>query len=160
MTARVSRARLSRSFTTRPRRSGEPGDAYHFVTREEFEERISRGLFLEWEEFNGNLYGTPSGSVEEGEILVLEIDVKGARSVKRVDPSSLVIALEPPSLGVLEDRMRLRGDPEDHVRVRLKLAVEEMAEARELADLVLINANLEETVERAAAAIAEWASQR
>ena len=72
---------LSRSWTTREQRTGEAPDAYKFVTREQFENHIAEGGFLEWTDFLGNLYGTPTPSAPEGKDTVLEIEVDGAQQV-------------------------------------------------------------------------------
>jgi guanylate kinase len=149
---------LSRSWTTRLPRPGERPDAYTFVSRVEFEQAIARGAFLEWEEFNGQLYGTPRVEVPAGRVLMLEIDVKGAATIKRLEPASLVITLEPPSFDALAERMRARGDDEAQIRRRLALADWEMREGRRLADAIVVNAELEEAVTRVVELIRSWAS--
>src|SRR5439155_25285856 len=89
---------LSRSWTTRAQRPGEPDDAYVFVDRATFERHVAAEGFLEWAEFLGNLYGTPVPStVPAGTDLVLEIELQGARQVRALDPSSLCVFLLPPS---------------------------------------------------------------
>lgn len=147
---------LSRSWTTRAPRAGERPDAYTFVDRSTFEAAARAGEFLEWEEFNGQLYGTPRPEVPEGGVLMLEIDVKGAATIKRLMPSSLVITLEPPVLGTLAERMRARGDNDEQIARRLALAEWEMREGRRLADAIVINAELDDTVARVVEFIDAW----
>lgn len=149
---------LSRSWTTRPPRPGERPDAYTFVSRAEFEEAVTRGDFLEWEEFNGQLYGTPRVGLPADRVLMLEIDVKGAATIKRLEPGSLVITLEPPSFDALAKRMRIRGDSDAQIRRRLALADWEMREGRRIADAIVVNAELEETVARVVELIRAWSS--
>jgi len=151
---------LSRSWTTRPPRPGERPDAYTFVSRAEFEKAIARGDFLEWEQFNGQLYGTPRVGVPTGSVLMLEIDVKGAATIKRLEPDSLVITLEPPTFDALAERMAARGDDEGQIRQRLALAEWEMREGRRIADAIVVNAELDATVQRVVELIRSWASFR
>lgn len=137
---------LSRSWTTREQRQGEDPDAYVFVTREQFEQRIARSGFIEWTEFLGNLYGTPTlGDVVDRD-LVLEIEVDGARQVKSQYPEALLIFVLPPSREEQERRLRERGDAEDKVAQRLRKAEEEEPIGAALADYVVINDDLKATV--------------
>ncbi len=112
-----------------------------FVSRLEFLRAVDQGKFLEWAEYLGNLYGTPAPDPLDQDDLILEIDLQGAKSIKENYPSSLVIAIEPPSLGELASRMRSRGDSDDHVTHRLAIAEEEISLARNLADEVVVNAD-------------------
>ena len=143
---------LSRSWTTRAQRPGEADDAYVFVDTERFEQRISSGGFLEWTEFLGNYYGTPvpdsdhEGSAAQRDI-VLEIEVDGAQQVKRLQPDTMLIFLLPPSRDEQERRLRGRGDPNDKVLARVKKAEEEEPIGRALADHVVINDDLETTID-------------
>jgi len=105
--------RFSVSATTRPVRDGEKdGRDYFFLTKEEFMRRIGAGEFVEWEEIYGNLYGTLHREVdralEEGRHVLFDIDVKGGISVRKAYPESLLIFIRPPSLQVLNERLRSR----------------------------------------------------
>jgi guanylate kinase len=143
---------LSRSWTTRPRRPGEPADAYHFVDREAFQALVARDGFLEWNRFDANdqLYGTPAPEVVPGLDVVLEIDLNGARQVKAKIPDAVAILVVPPSEEELRRRLRHRGDDEAHVARRLALAGHEVGEGRALADHVVVNDDLSRAVEEVA----------
>jgi guanylate kinase len=129
--------RVSVSVTTRAMREGEEaGRSYHFWDRERFERERAKDGFLEWAEVHGNLYGTLRREVEpyreQGIGVVLVIDVQGAARVRRVCPDVVSIFLEPPSLEVLEQRLRGRGtDDEATIRLRLEAARRELARAGE-----------------------------
>ncbi|WP_276958065.1 guanylate kinase [Ferrimicrobium acidiphilum] len=151
---------LSRSWTTRERRDGESADAYTFVSRERFVSAIDAGFFLEWEEFGGYLYGTPRTAPEDGRVLLLEIDAKGARTVRGLEPSALIIGLEPPSLHTLRDRMAQRGDDADHIARRIAIATDEMDIARSVADNVVVNNDLDTSVAEVVALIEGWLAKR
>ena len=146
---------LSRSWTTRARRPGEPADAYVFVDRPTFEQRIAEGGFLEHAEFLGNLYGTPvPDRLPDGRDVVLEIEVQGARQIHELDPDALLIFVTPPSAEEQERRLRGRGDPDEIVRRRLAKAAEEATAAAELGAVEVVNDDLERCVEEVAAIIA------
>lgn len=123
---------LSVSWTTRPPRPGErDGVHYHFVDETQFRDEIDADGFVEWEEYRGALYGTPWREVhlgmDSGHDVLLEIDVRGARSVKKLFPEAITVFLYPPSMDVLESRLRKRGtDTEQKVLARLEAAREEM----------------------------------
>ncbi len=138
---------LSRSWTTREQRPSETDDAYVFTTADAFEERISCGGFLEWTEFLGNYYGTPTPDVGDERDLVLEIEVDGAQQVKRVAPETMLIFVMPPSREEQERRLRGRGDVDHKVLARLKKAEEEEPIGRQLADHVVVNDDLETTID-------------
>ncbi len=138
---------LSRSWTTRDRRPTEAEDAYRFVTVEQFEQRIADGGFLEWTEFLGNYYGTPTPEPIDGRDIVLEIEVDGARQVKQTHPEALLLFVLPPSRSEQERRLRGRGDPEDKVLARLRKAEEEEPIGLELADEVVVNDELDATID-------------
>jgi guanylate kinase len=138
---------LSRSWTTRERRQGEPERAYVFATREEFEMRKAAGGFLEWTEYLGELYGTPTPDAPEGMDVVLEIELEGARQVRERHPEALLVFLDAPSEAVQEARLRGRGDPDEKVAERLAAAAGERALAGQLGMFVLVNDDLGATVE-------------
>ncbi|MEK7425491.1 MAG: guanylate kinase [Actinomycetota bacterium] len=137
---------LSRSWTTRAQRPGEPDDAYSFTSRQAFEERIESGGFLEWTEFLGNYYGTPTPEPVPGRNTVLEIEVDGARQVKALHPEAVLIFVLPPSRDEQARRLRGRGDPDDKVDQRVRKAEEEEPIGRALADHVVVNDDLERTI--------------
>lgn len=141
------------SSTTRPRRSTEKeGVQYEFVTREEFEKRRVAGYFLEWAEVHGHLYGTPVRFVDEniaaGRIVVLDVDVQGGASVRRVRPDAVSIFIYPPSVNALRQRLLKRAtDAPDVVERRLGNAPGELAEYRHY-DYLVMNDDLEQGVRR------------
>lgn len=139
---------LSVSATTRAPRGGEvEGEHYFFLTPERFEEQVREGGFLEWATFAGNRYGTPRNAVEDklaaGRPVLLEIELEGARLVRRSFPAGRQIFVKPPSFEELERRIRGRGtDAEEAIQQRLARARQELAAAAEF-DAVLINDDLE-----------------
>ena len=140
------------TYTTRPPRPGEvDGVDYKFVSLAEFEELKKDNAFLEWAEIGGNLYATPRDFVErkleEGEDIILKIDVQGATRVKELFPEAILIFVAPPSLEVLAERMRKRGSPEEEIERRLEIASREMEMAGNY-QFVLVNNDLEETLEK------------
>lgn len=133
---------LSRSWTTRAQRPGEPADAYCFVDRATFEEHVRAGEFFEWAEFLGNLYGTPVPRPPEGFDVLLEIDLQGAQQVRSKRPDATLILLLPPNSEIQAERLRSRGDSEDHVAKRLEAGFEEERIGRQIADAVVVNDGL------------------
>ncbi len=144
---------MSRSWTTRARRPGEPAGAYTFVDRQQFEAFRDAGGFLEWAEILGELYGTPAPVAPPGSDVVLEIDIQGARQVLERHPDALCVLLLAPSVEVQSERLRLRGDSEDHVRRRVELGRLEEPAGRALASRVIVNDDLETTVDQLLAII-------
>ncbi|MBA1279863.1 MULTISPECIES: guanylate kinase [Pseudomonadaceae] len=136
--------RVSVSHTTRPMRPGEvDGVNYHFVSREEFLERLQHDEFLEHAEVFGNLYGTSQRWVEqtldEGYDLILEIDWQGAQQVRRLMPQAKSIFILPPTQEALRQRLTNRGQDSDEViDKRMREAVSEMAHYVEY-DYLVIN---------------------
>jgi guanylate kinase len=136
----------SRSWTTRSRRPGESEDAYTFVDRAQFEQRIAEGGFLEHAEYLGHLYGTPVPHPPPDADVILVIEVQGARQVLERVPGAVMILVVPPSREQQRARLERRGDPPEHVRRRLAKAEDEEAEGRRLAHHVVINDDLERAV--------------
>ncbi|MCC5900231.1 MAG: guanylate kinase [Phormidium sp. BM_Day4_Bin.17] len=143
---------LSISATTRQPRQGEvDGVDYHFLTRQAFQDKIAQDAFIEWAEFAGNYYGTPRQSLEtqmaQGHWVILEIEVEGARQVRRSFPDALLVFVHPPSFGELERRLRGRDrDSEEAIRRRLKRAKEELQAADEF-DVQVTNGVIEEALQ-------------
>lgn len=123
---------VSVSATTRAPRAGEEhGREYFFIPRESFEEMIENGDILEHTTYCDNLYGTPRKEAErvlsEGRDLILEIEVDGAGQIKKKFPEAIMIMLIPPSLSVLEARLRGRGtETEEVIQSRLRRSCEEI----------------------------------
>lgn len=145
---------ISVSATTRAPRPGEvDGEHYFFTSRDGFEALVAAGDMLEWAEFAGNLYGTPRGPVEErlatGESVLLEIELEGARQVRRAQPEALLVFLAPPSYTELQSRLTGRGtESADAIARRLERARVELAAESEF-DVTVVNS----TVPRAVAAL-------
>ena len=120
----VPRLRFSVSYTTRePRGTEKDGENYHFVTREAFEKMLANHEFLESAKvFDRDYYGTHRGILEaarqNGQDLVLDIDVQGARQLKEKFPDAVTIFILPPSRQELEKRLRSRGEDSDEVIAR------------------------------------------
>jgi len=139
---------LSRSWTTRGQREGEADAAYVFVSHDDFRRRIDDGGFLEWTEFLGHYYGTPLPDPAAGsDVVVLEIEVDGAQQVKSLQPEAILVFVLPPTRTEQERRLRERGDHEDKVIARLRKAESEEPVGLKLADHVLVNDDLDETVD-------------
>ena len=142
---------LSISATTRNPRIGEKdGENYYFISDEKFKDMIDKKDFLEWAQFAGNYYGTPLSNVnekiEKGFIVLLEIEVEGAKQIKEKFPEALSIFLLPPSKAELEKRIRNRGtEKEEAIDRRLSRANYEIASSNEF-DFVLTNHDVDETV--------------
>ena len=145
--------KLSRSYTSRAARDGErDGVDYNFISKREFQERIERCEFLEWADVFGHYYGTGASDVEqllaEQQDVVLVIDVQGARQVKGRGVDHTAIFVLPPSFQVLEKRLRGRSkDTEEQMQRRLATARAEAASYVDY-DYVVVNDELEPTVER------------
>lgn len=143
---------LSVSATTRKPREGErDGVAYYFLSEDEFTRRVEAGDFLEWDGHFDKRYGTLRSEVdarlEAGHSVILEIDVNGALNVKRVSPDAVLVFIAPPSLEVLEARLRGRGtETEEQIALRLGRVEMEMAKAAQY-DEVVVNDDLETAVD-------------
>lgn len=134
------------TYTTREPRSGEKeGDPYHFVTLEKFEELKSRGFFVETANVHGKFYGTPWDQIrnawKKGQVVIMDVDVQGARHFKKEFPHALTIFLAPPTIDALRKRILGRGAIQN-IEVRLQTAAEEMKAAHEF-DHHLINDQFE-----------------
>lgn len=143
---------FSISHTTRkPRHNETNGKEYHFVSREEFEQLIDQGAFLEWAEVHGNLYGTSRAEIErrQGDRgIVFDIDHQGARQIKCAAPDAVAVFILPPSMAVLEQRLRGRAsEDEETVQRRFSVAKGEI-EHYGLFDYVLVNADLSEATRK------------
>ena len=140
------------SATTRGPREGEvDGRDYLFLSREEFEDWIDKGRFLEWAEYSGNLYGTPEQKVEdyltEGLSPILEVELQGARIVREKRPDAIMVFVRAPSLE--ETRKRLLGratEDSEALEARMATALSEVA-AKEEFDYEVVNANREQARE-------------
>lgn len=140
---REPRLWLSRSWTTREKRPVERGDEYVFVDDATFRRAIDEGRFLEWAAFHEHLYGTPLPDAPQDRDVLLEIEVQGAEQVRARFPDATVFLILPPSLFELEERLRLRGDHEAHVRQRLSSTPHELARGQALASYTIVNDDLE-----------------
>ena len=127
-----------KTCTTRPMRKGEmQGDPYHFLSEEEFEEKIEKGFFVEWARVHGKLYGTPNDEIykawEEGKDAIMDIDVQGAATfMKKFPKETRTIFVLPPSLDALRQRVIKRdGETVKDLDLRMKNAEKEVAKAGE-----------------------------
>ncbi|XP_035410290.1 guanylate kinase isoform X1 [Cygnus atratus] len=159
---------FSVSHTTRQPRPGEVnGKDYHFVTREEMKKEIDAGEFLEHAEFSGNMYGTRYGTralttkprwcwelskaavqavQAQNQICILDVDIQGVKNIKRTDLNPIYISVQPPSMDVLEKRLRdRRTETEESLLKRLSAARVDLELSKEpgLFDLVIVNDDLE-----------------
>ena len=147
--------RLSVSATTRSPREGEvDGKDYFFLSRAQFDGLVEQDKMLEHAEYCGNCYGTPSEPIEkwqaEGCDVILEIDVQGGSQIKRKRPDCVSIFVLPPSLEVLESRLRRRGtESEEAICKRLAAAKSEIAQAIHY-DYIIVNDDLEPAVDQMA----------
>ena len=138
------------SATTRAPRAGEAeGQAYYFLSRPEFDARVTRGEFLEWAEYAGERYGTLKAEVDRvlaaGRHVVLDIEIQGARAVRQAypAPASVAIFILPPSAGALVSRLTFRRtDRIGKIRERLDIARSEVLESKEY-EYVVVNDQLD-----------------
>jgi len=157
--------RFSISYTTRaPRGLEQDGKDYFFITPADFESRIGKGEFLEYAKVFDNYYGTHIGELEnaaaEGVDLILDIDVQGARQLKEKIPAAVSIFILPPSRQVLEERLRARSqDSEPVIARRLHDAAEEIRNYSQY-DYVLVNAQVEASVETLKSIVTATRSRR
>ena len=150
---RLNNVYLSISVTTRPRSEAEvDGQDYRFISEQEFQERIDKGLLLEYAEVFGHLYGTPRDEVEEamrlGKTVILEIDVQGARQARAIFPDAEMIFILPPTEKALIERMNHRGrEATDAAEKRLNGASSEIAAAWQHYKHMVINEDLQQAVD-------------
>ncbi|MBF0468075.1 MAG: guanylate kinase [Desulfamplus sp.] len=146
--ARFPELAYSVSHTTRAPRTGEKdGIDYFFITETEFKKRIEQNLWAEWAQVHGNFYGTSMKFIEEniakGNHLLLDIDVQGAKQFKQSFPESITIFIMPPSIDVLEQRLKKRGaDPDEVIAKRLVNAAGEISQ-RSFYQNVIVNDDLQ-----------------
>lgn len=158
---------LSISATTRAPREGEQnGREYFFLTKEQFEDMISKNELIEYAQYVGNYYGTPKKYVQQqldaGKNVILEIEIQGALNVKKMFPDALLIFVTPPSAAELKSRLVGRGTEDmETINKRMKRAAEE-SKFMNSYDYIAVNDKLDEcaeelndTIQRAAALLAE-----
>lgn len=149
---------VSVSATTRKPRAGEvEGVHYYFKSEDDFMELADNGGLLEWARYSGNCYGTPRASVEEhiaeGKQVILEIDVQGGFQIREKMPDATLIFIEPPSMEVLEQRLRGRGtEAEEVIQQRLEAAKVELSRKMEY-DKRLVNDDLQRALDELVAFI-------
>jgi guanylate kinase len=161
---RVPDLYFSVSATTRAPRPGEvDGVDYHFVLPQAFQRLIDEGALLEWADIHGGLHrsGTPAQPVRDaarsGRPVLIEVDLAGARAIKRVMPEAFTVFLAPPSWAVLEARLTRRGtESADVMQRRLATAREELAAQADF-DAVVVNSELEAACEELIALLGETA---
>jgi len=150
--------KLSISATTRkPRENEVDGVHYYFISKEDFEKKIDDNEMLEYAVYGDNYYGTPKAPVDkwltEGKTVILKIEVQGAEKIRKMYPEALSIFIMPPSLAVLEKRIRGRqSEKEEDIIKRLSIAKNELERACEY-DFAVINDDLDDAVEDVASII-------
>ena len=143
--------RMSVSATTREPRPGErDGIEYHFLSKKDFETAILNHELLEWTEYAGSYYGTPKAQITEqtqqGNYILLEIELEGARAIAKIFPAARRIFILPPSIEELEARIRERGaNSEESIANRLAIAKTEIGASSEF-DFQIINDDLESAI--------------
>ncbi len=153
--------KFSISCTTRPMREGEKdGREYYFISRKEFMERRREGYFAESARVHRHNYGTPKKPLEQaiaaGDVILLDVDVKGAASIKKHYPQALSLFILPPSEAELKRRLKRRGtETREQVRLRLQNAIAEMKKFNRF-DYVIINKDINEAVSAADHMIKSW----
>jgi len=146
------------SVTTRPMRPGEVnGKSYRFVSEEQFRKWIDEDRFYEWAVVHNHLYGTRKDVIEEklsrGRDVIMDLDFQGGLNIRKQSPDAVLIFLLPPSMEILEERLKTRQtDREDVIRIRMKNSREEIRYATRY-DYVLVNDDLEKTISHVRAII-------
>lgn len=157
--------RYSVSYTTRSPREGErDGIDYHFITREEFETRLARGLWAEWARVHDNYYGTDADflekSVSAGQDVLLDIDVQGAQQILKRFPDSVTVFIMPPSMAELKRRLMQRGtETSEVIDRRLTNAASEM-DRKDLYRHVIVNDRLDEAISAFIALIGAYREEK
>uniref|UniRef100_F6RJ43 Guanylate kinase n=1 Tax=Xenopus tropicalis TaxID=8364 RepID=F6RJ43_XENTR len=143
---------FSVSHTTRKPRPGEAdGKDYHFVSLDDMKKGIERGEFIEHAVFSGNMYGTSTAAVQavqaRNQICILDIDMQGVKSIKKTSLNPIYISIHPPSVPILEKRLRDRNtESEESLQKRLNAAIADLEISKEpgLFDAIIVNDDLEE----------------
>ncbi len=149
---------LSISTTSRPIRTNDiPGVTYNFVSKEEFEQKINEGYFLEYTNYVGNYYGTPRSTIKEkldqGLDVILEIEIEGATNIKKLIPEAIFIFILPPSLKDMVTRLKKRGtDSNEKIIKRFHTAYKEINEVTKY-NYVVVNDIIEKAVDKVDAII-------
>ena len=149
---------LSISTTSRPIRTNDiPGVTYNFVSKEEFEQKINEGYFLEYTNYVGNYYGTPRSTIKEkldqGLDVILEIEIEGATNIKKLIPEAIFIFILPPSLKDMVTRLKKRGtDSNEKIIKRFHTAYKEINEVTKY-NYVVVNDIIENAVDKVDAII-------
>jgi guanylate kinase len=138
--------------TTRaPRGTEKNGVEYRFLTRQEFQDEIQRGSFLEWAEIDGNLYGTPKERIEQElaarPLVLVDIDTQGAATLRKMGAPALFVFIAPPDMAELRKRLTGRNeDTPEAVKTRLERAEREMAQ-KDTYDAIVVNAVVQQAVD-------------
>ncbi len=140
------------SYTTRPARAGEvEGRDYHFISNNEFIQKVKKGDFLEWAQVHGNHYGTALAEIERatqaGQDLILDLDTQGALEVKSKKPTSVLIFIDTPDDHILAQRLGKRGTEKEEVKFKRLAQAEHERSFRKHYDYVITNDDLEKTFE-------------
>ena len=142
------------SLTTRKPRSNEKeGIDYYFVSEEEFIKRKNQGEFIEYAQVHGFWYGTPKSYIDQylaqNRIVILDIDVQGGKNIKKIFSDSVLVCIAPPSLSILETRLRSRKqDDEQTIQRRLKAAQSELEQAYQNYDYLIVNDEISEAADQ------------
>ncbi|MCP3900198.1 MAG: guanylate kinase [Desulfobacteraceae bacterium] len=150
---KVPEISYSISHTTRqPRKNEIEGKDYYFITTKDFEEKIDQGFFVEWAKVHTNYYGTSRKHLEkqthQGSNILLEIDIKGAKQIKKLFPDAVTIFIMAPSIDVLEQRLRQRAtDTDEVINMRLENAKAEI-DQKDFNDFIIVNDGLEKACKR------------
>lgn len=150
--------KFSISSITRPMRDGEtPGEKYNFISKEQFKKMLSENAFLEYNVFIDNYYGTPKApvvaAIENGDDIIIEVDVNGAAQIREKMPDSVSVFIMPPDLPTLKARLCARGtETPEKIEERLMCARREIERANEY-DYVIVNDDVNTAAEKLAAII-------